>query len=79
MITTRQRVSHKVEAGDGFLLITSGEIKCKIPFDQLSEKLKNASEMERQIFVLSPSGYGIHWPLIDEDLAIEQLLKDYNS
>jgi hypothetical protein len=24
---------------------------------------------------VSPSGYGLHWPLIDEDLAITPLLK----
>ena len=79
MITSRPRIIHKVEAGDGFLLITSGEIRCKIPFESLSERLKNASELERQIFVVSPSGYGIHWPLIDEDLAIDQILRDFNS
>jgi hypothetical protein len=24
---------------------------------------------------MSPSGYGIHWPLLDEDLAIGPLLQ----
>jgi hypothetical protein len=35
--------------------------------------------MERQIFSVSPSGYGIHWPLIDEDLAIEQIIRDFKA
>ncbi|OYZ50723.1 MAG: hypothetical protein B7Y15_08625 [Bacteroidetes bacterium 24-39-8] len=27
------------------------------------------------MFTISPSGYGIHWPLIDEDLAVDAILK----
>jgi hypothetical protein len=34
-----------------------------------------ASQSQRQLFEVSPSGYGIHWPEIDEDLAITPLLK----
>ena len=26
-------------------------------------------------FKVSPSGYGIHWPLIDEDLSFNGLIK----
>lgn len=40
----------------------------------ISEKLAHASELERTKFEVSPSGYGIHWPLIDEDLSIDGLL-----
>jgi hypothetical protein len=36
--------------------------------------LANASETERKKYEISPSGYGIHWPLIDEDLSIDGLL-----
>jgi hypothetical protein len=42
---------------------------------EVSEKLLNANEVERNLFKISPSGYGIHWPLIDEDLAIGGLVK----
>jgi hypothetical protein len=41
----------------------------------ISERLTNASEIERERFEISPSGYGIHWPLIDEDLSVPGLLK----
>lgn len=41
----------------------------------ISVKLKNADEQERKIYQISPSGYGIHWPLIDEDLSVPELLK----
>lgn len=40
----------------------------------ISEKLTKASEIERKRYKISPSGYGIHWPLIDEDLSIDGLL-----
>jgi hypothetical protein len=31
--------------------------------------------LEREYVEVSPSGYGLHWPLIDEDLAVTPLLK----
>ncbi|MCH7754431.1 DUF2442 domain-containing protein [candidate division KSB1 bacterium] len=40
----------------------------------MSEKLANASDIEENKYEISPSGYGIHWPLIDEDLSIDGLL-----
>ncbi len=40
----------------------------------LSEKLAKASEQERREFEISPAGYGIHWPRIDEDLSVDGLL-----
>ena len=40
----------------------------------LSPTLAKAKEQELQNYEISPSGYGIHWPLIDEDIAIDGLL-----
>ena len=40
----------------------------------ISKKLLNASNIEREKYEISPSGYGIHWPLLDEDLSIDGLL-----
>ena len=40
----------------------------------ISQRLLHASQFEREKFELSPSGYGIHWSLIDEDLSIDGLL-----
>jgi len=42
----------------------------------ISRRLPKASKLERETFKISPSGYGIHWPLIDEDLSIPGLLKN---
>jgi hypothetical protein len=41
---------------------------------EISEKLAKADEKERNNFQISPSGYGIHWPSLDEDLSINGLL-----
>lgn len=39
-----------------------------------SKKLAHATELEKNTFEISPSGYGIHWPLLDEDLSIDGIL-----
>ena len=41
---------------------------------KISAKLLKASNTERERHQFSPSGYGIHWPLLDEDLSIDGLL-----
>ncbi len=37
-------------------------------------KLVHATEQQRNHFEISPSGYGIHWPDIDEDISIKAFL-----
>ena len=44
------------------------------PLVSISTRLASASKQEREVFEVSPSGYGIHWPIIDEDLSIDGLL-----
>ena len=38
-----------------------------------SQTLLDAPKKDRQTFEIPPSGYGIHWPLLDEDLSIDGL------
>ena len=45
----------------------------------VSTKLTRASQHERDAFEVSPSGYGIHWPRLDEDLSIDGLLKEFHG
>jgi hypothetical protein len=40
----------------------------------LSPLLQHATDDELAEFEVSPSGYGIHWPRIDEDISIDGLL-----
>ena len=59
---------------DGFLVITiDGEPK-RFQLKEVSPVLEKASEEERSNFEISPSGYGIHWPLLDEDISVDGLL-----
>jgi hypothetical protein len=65
----------KILIEDDNLVILINEETISIPFSEVSEKLAKASATERKYFVLSPSGYGIHWPLLDEDISISGLLE----
>ena len=55
------------------VILDSGPVS--IPGEKCSESLAHSSPLERSRAELSPSGYGIHWPLIDEDLAVGPLLR----
>jgi hypothetical protein len=46
-----------------------------LPIQKVSKKLAEASDIQRNLYTISPSGYGIHWPLLDEDLSIDSLLR----
>ncbi len=39
-----------------------------------SERLRKATQAQRENFEVSPAGYGIHWPDLDEDLSIDGLI-----
>ncbi|RYX81481.1 DUF2442 domain-containing protein, partial [bacterium] len=36
-------------------------------------------DVEREMYRISSSGYGIHWPLIDEDLSVNGILRDFTK
>ena len=42
----------------------------------ISDKLSSATDGLLNQFTVSPSGYGIHWDLIDEDISIPALLNE---
>jgi len=46
----------------------------KIDAAEASERLAEATPAQRARFEVSPSGYGIHWPDLDEDLSIDGLI-----
>ena len=47
----------------------------RVAWSKCSQTLSRATQDERAFIQISPSGYGLHWPLLDEDLAIDPLLK----
>ena len=59
--------------GDVLHVTIDGQAKT-FNLSEISQTLLDASEKDRQTFEISPSGYGIHWPLLDEDLSIDGLL-----
>ncbi len=57
-----------------FMTLTIDGKKKTFKLNDISPALQNASEQEKNLFEISPSGCGIHWPLLDEDLSIDGLL-----
>jgi len=57
-----------------FLIFVVDGKTLKLKLDDLSMKLANANETDRNNFIISASGYGIHWPTLDEDLSIYGML-----
>ena len=55
------------------LIVDNQTIRLRL--NDISEKLSKATPQELNDFKISPSGYGIHWRLLDEDLSVNGLLK----
>ncbi len=60
---------------DQFLYLAVDGQRYQIAWQACSPRLAQASQSERGFIDIAPSGYGMHWPLLDEDLAIDPLLK----
>ena len=65
-------VNVRVEKGSLSLTADGVHVHCELK--DISPLLAGAKEEEKNTFEISPSGYGIHWPLIAEDLSIDGLL-----
>jgi len=63
-----------IQFEEDFFEVTVEGIARRFELKTVSTLLNQASEIERKTFEVSPSGYGIHWPLLDEDISIDALL-----
>ncbi|OPY67303.1 MAG: hypothetical protein A4E57_02365 [Syntrophorhabdaceae bacterium PtaU1.Bin034] len=63
-----------VHFSEEYLVLTIDGEEKRVRIKDISNALDRASEKEKNTFEISPSGYGIHWPLIDEDIAVDGLL-----
>lgn len=60
---------------DEYMIVEVNGSELKVKMGEASQILANASEQERNDYKISPSGYGIHWKQLDEDLSINGLVK----
>jgi hypothetical protein len=58
----------------GVLSLIVGDSVIRKKLDEISPIFANANKDEQEKFTVSPSGYGIHWSLLDEDVSIDGLL-----
>jgi len=75
MRTTEVIIAVGIETSDDELVIRLVDREVRIPWERCSPVLAAATAEERRRAELSPGGYGIHWPLLDEDLSIGGLIK----
>ena len=72
------KVSHRIESvrfrGRRMIFVVD-DIQYSFDLADISPKLMRAEKKDREAFEISPSGYGIHWPLLDEDLSVEALIE----
>lgn len=65
----------KITFEKDYLMLMIDNQLIKLRLTDVSVKLAKATDQERTDYKISPSGYGIHWRLLDEDLSINGLLK----
>ena len=62
-----------------FIIMKVDDKLIKLKISEVSQRLASASEEDKNEYSISPSGYGIHWPKIDEDISINGLFSRLNS
>jgi hypothetical protein len=75
MPTNNLVIAVGIETTADALVIQLEDRDAPVPWEQCSPRLAGATAEERQQARLSPGGYGIHWPLLDEDLSVAGLLR----
>jgi len=64
-----------IQFDNEYMIIKVDDQFYKIRIRDVSSKLADASEQIRKDYKISPSGYGIHWRMLDEDLSINGLIR----
>ena len=75
MQITEVLTANAIETTADELVIHFADRETRIPWVRCSPILAAASFEERRRAELSPGGYGIHWPLLDEDISIGGLMR----
>jgi hypothetical protein len=75
MPVTKPVTARRIETSDEGLTLVLADREVRILWSQCSPVLARAAADQRRLAELSPGGYGIHWPLLDEDLSVDGLLR----
>lgn len=70
MIETKHQVTIESVDEDRLTIQIDGEI-VSAEWKNLSDRLAKAHMVARESIVISPAGYGLHWPLVEEDLSVD--------
>ncbi len=70
----KYHVVEDIRVEHGFLHLVVDGKSIKRALKTLSPRLATATSEDLTNFEVSPSGYGIHWPTLDEDISIDGLL-----
>jgi len=76
MQITEPIVAERIEALEDELVIVLRDRQVRIRWESCSSRLAAAGAEQRRSAELSPGGYGIHWPALDEDLSVSGLVRD---
>ena len=66
----------EVTLNDQLLIVKAKGKEYSFNVKKISKRLAKATQEELNDFTVSPSGYGIHWSRIDEDISIPALLNE---
>ena len=73
---TKQHIIRSVSVEDTLLRIEVDGVSWIFDLTRHSKRLANATPAQRANLEVLPSGYGIHWPDVDEDLSIDGMIRD---
>lgn len=79
MQATAPITAKRIQTGPDSLVIELTDRRITIGWRECSEKLARATPEQRFDVELSPGGYGIHWPQLDEDLSINGLVLAHDA
>ncbi len=69
----------EVAINDQMLIVKANGKEYCFNVKKISKRLAKASNEDLKDFTVSPSGYGIHWSRINEDISIPALLNEPKS
>ncbi len=72
---TQPITAREIKTTEEALVIVLADREVSIAWHDCSPALATASVDQRSQVELSPGGYGIHWSQLDEDLAVDALVR----